>query len=97
MPVLFSLDAITGPAIGDKHMTPQDAGLSAFTTQDSPAPPTVSRRLVWIPEAEQIDSPLMARYIKAREATRNTKGAIDTLNGALAYRTAQREPRKGKA
>jgi len=26
--------------------------------------------------------------------TGNISGAIDTLNGALAYRTAQREPRK---
>jgi uncharacterized coiled-coil DUF342 family protein len=29
--------------------------------------------------------------------TGNVQGAIETLNGALAYRTAQREPRKGKA
>ena len=29
--------------------------------------------------------------------TGNVQGAIETLNGALAYRTAQREPRKGNA
>ena len=77
-------------------MTPQDADLSVLNAQDSPAP-IVPRRLVWIPEAEQIDSPLMARYIKAREATRNTKGAIETLQNALDYRQMQREPRKSMA
>ena len=29
--------------------------------------------------------------------TGNVQGAIETLNGALAYRTAQREPRNGNA
>jgi len=58
------------------------AGYAYYDTQDSPAPPISSRRLVWIPEAEQIDSQLMERYINAREATRAWWQSIATARSA---------------
>ena len=77
---MFELVDDPGASQKDGNKTaacPQDADLPAVTTQDSTAPPTVSRRLVWIHEQEQIDSPLFERYIKAREATRAWWQSID--------------------
>jgi len=82
---MFELVDDPGASQKDGNKTaacPQDAGLPAVTTQDSTAPPTVSRRLVWIHEQEQIKSPLMVRYIKARETTRAWWQSIDAARSA---------------
>jgi len=73
-----SLKAEKSPEDFLKAETGKLTDLSEVTTRGSPGHPAGPRRLVWVPDAQQINSPLMALYIKARQAARAWWREIDS-------------------